>query len=458
MKARFLLCLLVVLSVWGCRKELLSAGPEANLEFSSDSIFFDTVFTSVGSVTRSIKVFNRGKRTVKISEIKLFGGKSSNFRTNINGQATDYLENVELAGKDSLNVFVKVTISPNSELTPFFVTDSIGFLTNGNQQRIILQAYGQNATFFSEDVINSNVIWDSKIPYVLYKSVKINPTASLTIKNGTKLYFHKDAEMIIAGTLHVQGDVYKPVLFSSDRLEQVYANESGQWGGLHFLSSSKNNLINYAVIKNAIVGIRVDSLSANANPKLLLTNTKLSNMELVGMYGYGAEITGFNNIISNCGKYLVYGTNGGFYNLKHNTFANSSVQSARSTPGVFFTNQNNQLSTSAFSLSLINNIIWGNLLDELIVERKGMLQFSQAIRNNLIKTRDTSLETSGNIRNQNPRFKTTSADPFSLSAESPAANKGENLSGDPYYDAWLNKDFLGDVRIFPSDLGSYEIF
>jgi len=459
MKATFLLSLLITtLCLLGCRKDLITSDPSTKLEFSTDSIFFDTVFTSTGSVTQRIKVFNRGKKAVRINEIKLYGGTSSHYQININGQAAHYLQNIELRGSDSLNVFVKVTINPNSELTPFIVTDSIGFLTNGNQQQVILQAYGQNAVFVNDEAINTDEVWDNELPYVLYKAIKVNPAASLTIKKGAKLYFHKDAEMIIAGTLKVEGELNKPVLFSSDRLEQIYENEPGQWKGLHFLSSSKNNLINYAVIKNGTIGIRVDSLSENSGPKLLLANSMLYNMELVGLYGYQAEIAGFNNVIANCGKHLIYGINGGHYNLKQNTFVNLGIQFARNTPGLFFSNQADEHTRSAFNLTLINNIIWGNLQDELIVEKKGTLPFSQVIRNNLIKTRDATLEGFGNFINENPQFKTIRVNTYTLSTGSPAGNKGEDLSEDTYFNDWLNKDLNGRGRVFPSDLGSYEIF
>jgi hypothetical protein len=40
---------------------------------------------------------------------------------------------------------------------------------------------------------------------------------------------------------------------------------------------------------------------------------------------------------------------------------------------------------------------------------------------------------------------------------SSATNKGEDLSADPYFNTWLSKDLNGKSRLFPSDLGSYEL-
>lgn len=455
----FTILIIIVVGVFACQKEdSISTDPSAKLEFSADSILFDTVFTSTGSTTQRIKVFNRGKRAVRIQEIKLGGGASSNYQININGLATPYLHGVEIRGNDSLNIFVKVTINPNSDLLPFIVKDSIGFITNGNYQKVILSAYGQNAVFLKDVDIAANTVWDNKLPYVIYNKVKVGSEKVLTIQRGAKIYFHKNAELIIAGTLKVNGALNDSVTFSSDRLERIYADEPGQWKGLHFLQDSKDNLINYGLIKNGSIGIRVDSLSGNSNPKLLLANSMIYNMELVGVYCNNAELAAFNNIIANCGRHLIYGINGGRYNLKQNTLVNVNFQFPRTTPSLFFTDQSSQANTSPFSLTLINNIIWGSLQDELIVEKKGGLSFTQSILHNLIKSRDNSLGSFGNILNVDPLFKDVQQNNYYLNSGSPAINKGEDLITDPYFSSWLIRDLNGRVRLFPSDLGSYEFF
>ena len=456
--SHFTLLFFTIVYFLACRKEdSLNTDSSEKLEFSTDTLSFDTVFTSTGSTTQRIKVFNRGKRAVKIQEIKLGGGASSNYQININGLATPYLEGVEIRGNDSLNIFVKVTINPDSQLLPFIVKDSIGFVTNGNYQKVILSAYGQNAVFLKDASINTNTVWDNRLPYVIYNKVTINPEKVLTIQRGAKVYFHKDAELIIAGTLKVNGAPHDSVIFSSDRFERIYADEPGQWKGLHFLEGSKDNLINYALIENGTVGIQVDSLSENADPKLLLVNTMIYNMELVGLYGNNADIAAFNNVIANCGKYLIYGINGGRYDFKQNTLANISFQFPRTTPSLFFTDQASQTNTSPFSLTLVNNIIWGSLQDELVVEKKGVLAFTQSILKNLIKSRDRGLESFGNILNIDPQFKNARQNNYLLNPASPAINKGKDLTNERYFSSWLNKDLNDKIRLFPSDLGSYEI-
>ena len=64
----------------------------------------------------------------------------------------------------------------------------------------------------------------------------------------------------------------------------------------------------------------------------------------------------------------------------------------------------------------------------------------------------------GNFRNQEPGFLDAKNYNFRLMTGSPAENKGEDLSSDPYFSLWLSKDYSEKERIFPSELGSYEIF
>jgi hypothetical protein len=118
----------------GCRKDIFTTDKSAKLNFSADTILFDTVFTGIGSATRRLKVFNPQKKAVRISEIKLEGLSTSAYQININGQKMNLAKDVELSGMDSLTVFIKVNIDPNSTALPFIVSDSLSFLTNGNKQ------------------------------------------------------------------------------------------------------------------------------------------------------------------------------------------------------------------------------------------------------------------------------------------------------------------------------------
>ena len=90
------------------------------------------------------------------------------------------------------------------------------------------------------------------------------------------------------------------------------------------LQSSKNNVLNYSVIKNGSIGIKAEELASTNTPKILLANTIIKNMEVASLYSSNSHIEVFNCILINAGKYLVYAVNGGKYNLKQSTFSNFS--------------------------------------------------------------------------------------------------------------------------------------
>ena len=76
---------LVFAFVISCEDEKYLSSPEAQLRFSADTIMFDTVFSTIGSTTRLLKIFNPYHEKVMISRIKVGAGDLSNFRLNING-------------------------------------------------------------------------------------------------------------------------------------------------------------------------------------------------------------------------------------------------------------------------------------------------------------------------------------------------------------------------------------
>ena len=97
-------------------------------------ILFDTIFTSIGSSTQQLKLRNPYKEAIKISSISLAGGKTSPFRLNIDGYSGISIQDVELKAKDSLYIFIEITIDPNNSNLPLVVKDSIVFSYNNKQQ------------------------------------------------------------------------------------------------------------------------------------------------------------------------------------------------------------------------------------------------------------------------------------------------------------------------------------
>ncbi|MBC7652888.1 MAG: hypothetical protein H7098_00275 [Oligoflexus sp.] len=458
MRNSVLAILILSFFIFSCRKDdKIDSSPDLKLQFSTDSLLFDTVFTSSGTTNRVLKIFNYNKNSVVISNLKLAGGSTSSFKININGVAADALQNIKIKGNDSIYVFVKAFINPNSADSPFLIEDELQINLNGNQQKIPIAAYGQNAVYLNKALINTNTTFLKGRPYIVYDYAIVNPNVVLTVHPGARIYFHKDAKLFISGTLNANGTLKDSITFTSDRTERIYDDEPGQWEGLHFLRPSINNKINYAVVKNALAGIRVDSLSNNANPKLLLTNSIIKNHEIAGVLGYTASITGINNLMYNCGQYLVIGLYGGDYKFYQNTLANFNFNFPRKTPSVYFSDNLNGDANKIYALKtqFFNNIIYGSLQKELDFNKKGNLGFVTDFQNNGVKTDKPDFGNS-NIYNQDPLFLNIRKENYHIPSNSVINGKGKDLSSNIYFIEYINRDLAGRARVFPSSLGCYE--
>ena len=84
------------------RPDDFTTNPEDMLAFSLDTLRFDTVFTSLGSATRSIKVYNRANRAIRISSISVASGAASKFRINVDGIPGNEATDVEILANDSI--------------------------------------------------------------------------------------------------------------------------------------------------------------------------------------------------------------------------------------------------------------------------------------------------------------------------------------------------------------------
>lgn len=451
-----LLLLMLFAVILGCQKNnTIDSSPDSKLNFSTDSILFDTVFTNTGTTNRFLKIFNYNNKTINISELKLEGGDLSNFKININGIPASSVKDFKIRANDSAYVFIKALITPNNNDTPFIIEDALVFSINGNTHKIPLIAYGQNAIYLNNEEINTNTIFSKGKPYIIYNNLILKENTTLILEAGTRLYFHKNSKFLIHGNIKAEGAYKDSITFASDRMERIYRDEPGQWIGLHFNSKSQNNTLSFCTIKNAIVGLQIDSLSKSSSPKVLLSNSIIKNHEIAAVLGYNASITGLNNLFYNCGQYLLAALNGGDYNFYQNTFAGYNFNFARSTPAIYLAdNSVINPETKALSANFTNNIIWGNLVKELDYKQADQKPFHINFDNNLIKTNIT-ITGINNILNQDPLFINPRQENYRLPNTSVAINKGIDLSSNLYQDI-LIKDIENKTRIFPSTLGAYE--
>ena len=255
------LLLSTIITLIGCNpeKEEFDTSTSTTLSFSQDTITFDTIFTTVGSATKRLVVYNHSNKAIKISSVSLSGKNSSFFSLNVDGTATNDAKDVEIFAHDSMFVFVKVLINPNNDNNPLLVSDSIRFTLNGNVQYVQLVACGQDAKFVIADTKqqglpmykivaaeNETVTWTAEKPIVIYGYAVIDSAATLNIEQGARIYLHNGAGIWVykGGCIHVNGSQDSPVTFQSDRTEKWYANASGLWDRIYINDATKNSTIN----------------------------------------------------------------------------------------------------------------------------------------------------------------------------------------------------------------------
>jgi hypothetical protein len=302
------------------------------------------------------------------------------------------------------------------------------------------------------------------LPYVVLGSLIIDPNKKLTINKGCKIYVHADAPILVDGTIEINGakDTVDRVYFRGDRLDDPYNDFPAGWPGIFFRTTSKDNIFNYAVIKNAYQAIVVQDPSVNANAKLILNETIIDNAYDAGIIAINSSIRARNCLVSNCGKNVIL-AKGGDYQLTHCTvasFSNSYIP--HRDPVLFVSNYilvNNIPVTAPLTSSFRNCIFWGQdgtVEDEVIVAKSGNTTFAVSFNDVLWKvvTPPANITSSGIINNQYPAFDSINTSKrfynFRLKDESPAKNKATNVG--------VTIDLDGKPRPVGSapDIGCYE--
>lgn len=457
---------------------MYSADNSLKLEFSSDTITFDTVFTTIGSSTRTLMIYNNNNDNLKISSIKLDKGDDSPFSINIDGESGTDFNDIDIYSNDSLFVFIRVTINPNDDNNPFFVEDKLIFETNNNKQIISLTAYGQNAIYIIADQELSGfpkfkivadsldvIHWTAEKPYVIFGYALINSYGTLVIDEGARIYLHNGSGIwaYSEGQLIVNGTSTNPVVFQGDRLEDYYDNEPGQWDRIWLMEAREGygHYINHAVIKNGFIGIQAQTFLKNNMAPLIIENTIIENHTGMGLYSNLYNLKASNFLITNCGNYAVALTGGGEYVFEQSTVANYWNNSARTTPSLFFNNiyQNpydGQYYAYNFYFEMNNSIMYGNYKNEFETEFYNGTDTTYIFNNCLLKTNRSNNTNFINFNeclfNKDPKFVNYSESDFHLDTLSPAIGLGNPL----YSTGLLQYDLDGVDRGNHPDAGAYQ--
>lgn len=458
---------LLIFSSCNKKEDFLSSGYD--LTFSQDTIAFDTVFTTIGTSTQYLVVKNTNNDPIKINQIYLAGGGSSNFRINVDGLSGTTFQDIEILANDSLYIFVEVTVDPNNSSSPLLITDSIVFDKNGAVQDVDLVACGQDAFFILPDRFGFynivardgfDTLWDNTKPIVIYGKAVVDSNSTLTIKEGTQIYLHANSSLWVyrGGQLIVDGTVSEPVVFQDDRPEAYYDDKPGQWDRIWIMESSEDHSINHAIIRNSFIGIQCDFWAdpTNWGNKLTIKNTLIENVSGAGILSRGYDIDMENCVITNVQQYSLT-AQGGTINMRHSTLGNYWSYGIRQNPSVYISNYYIDPYKVFYSFDLdftsTNSIIYGNQDEEVLIDTDvtgGSIAylFDHVLLKTLLPVTDATHWQSV-ITNQDPLFEDASDNDLHLKDLSPALEKGKA--------GVLSEDIEGNPRDASTpDLGAYE--
>lgn len=385
------------LSINSCSEEKWNESPDFKLEFSVDTVLFDTIFSSIGTATYPLTVYNRSAAKVKISDLELCGGQDSPYRINIDGNSALQEHDLEIGANDSIFVFVKVTIDPTDADLPFVVMDSLRFEVNGNRQFVKLLSWGQNAHFLIDKTITESTVFTSGKPYLIYKQLTLESGVTLTLEPGTRLFFHRDAVLIAqeGSTIMSKGSFTDPVVFRGDKL--IFEEKDtipGQWSGIWLQKGSTGNYFEYTKILNAQFGIWAESSGNSTNADLTLYNCTIHNMINYCLFLSNCNVKAANCQITSSGTYVIAVDGGGSYDFRHCTvggFRTFDVTQPTDYSAIYLSNftydSNYNVITGDLEKAYFGNCIIDGSDDESVeTDMKNGAAFNPLFENSLVKT------------------------------------------------------------------------
>jgi len=373
----YLFIILLSTNFFACKDDFenYSVNAQDHLSFSIDTLSFDTILTTVNSPALAFRVYNKNAKPLLISSIQLASGATGDFKINVDGMAGSVFENVEILAKDSLLVLVNVKPKENGQYTPTLFNDYVLFETNGVQQKVVLQAFGQDVYVYRGVVLSKDSVLDSQKPYLIYDSLVIDKDATVEIREGSVFYMSSNAQLIVNGTIKIKGTREKPVIFRGSRTDYVatipYDLIPGQWGGIRFASESYGNEMENVRIRNGKYGMDIKCAGDLSRNKLTMRNVVLTNVTGNLLQAINCNLIAENCELTNSKDTLLYIV-GGSCRFTHCTIANcypsnqliglgnSNYKTLILADYIFNWNTEAFENYPVINAEFYNTIIWGN--------------------------------------------------------------------------------------------------
>ena len=457
--------------------------PGTRIAFSVDTLSFDTVFASLGSATRSLKIYNPHDRPLSLASVRVESAAGGRFRINVDGISGEEVRDVYVPPNDSIYVFAEVTVDPDADLSvsPYVIEARLVVRAVDEEQSALLVAFGQNANYLPLDRRRGRFSLltcelgterlDDPRPYVLYGSLIVD-SCTLVLPEGCRLYVHggivagefagdslvyNDGLLLFAGLgrLLVEGTAERPVLIASARREEPFVQRAGQYSGIRLLAGTGPHVVEHARIRNGSLGIFVDSAA-----RLRIADTELSYISSNGIVAYAGEVDADNVAIHSTGAAAFEALKGGRYTLDYCTLVNFGGRSPAVQLGVGAVINGDQVVVGPLDARIRNSVIYSTSRDALTLpdaDRPDLRRFS--IANTVLRVDQTRRDVPDFLDNcvdcvfarpEDALFFKPAVDSFQLDTASIALARAQPLPD-------LTTDLLGRSRDASTpDAGAYE--
>ena len=393
------LLLVFLFSLVSCNDDdTFTTSQQNRLYIPVDTLKMDTVFAKIPTSSINFWVYNNSGDGIRCSNVRLQNGNQSGFRVNVDGiylgEKTGYqTSEIEVRNNDSIRVFVEFTSPDNGSELYKKIEDKLIFrLESGVEQVVNLNAFAWKADVVRNLEVKSDTTIDTTVSgkaLVVYGGITVDSLATLTIAPGTTIYFHDDAGIDVKGQLICQGTAEKNITLRGDRLDDIlkdlpYDRMPGRWKGIHFHSSSYDNVLEYTDLHSGYNAVVCDSSDVSRR-KLTVNSSTIHNCDGWGILSYNSNVYVANTQITNayCGCVAVYG---GEVSLIHNTIAQFYSLKAGSQAALSFGNQIGNLSYPLTKLEVKNCIITGYADDVVMLGKNDSVALNFHFYNSVLRT------------------------------------------------------------------------
>jgi hypothetical protein len=468
-----LLPILLLLLTQGCRQRPDLFVERGALDFSTDTVFFDSIFTNLPSPTERVTFVNNTGDNLLIRDIRLASG--AEFDMIVDGLVGDSITNYELADGDSAVAFISFTSRQQDQ----FARDRLLFKIGDEEQTVHIEAFVFNAIYYQDSVLgldgSTTTVLGPDHLHLVDGYIYVPDGHTLRILAGTQLYFtpRLDASfnllsgIVVYGRLLVEGQLGNEVVFQGSRFGERFEETPGQWRGISFGNLARASKIEHALIKNGFIGVYQEYGNPGFGPKVLIEKSEIRNMSAFGIYSNGFTpdnyiyplIRANNTLVHNSANANLGIFGGGKYDFNHCTFANYTVDFIRNSPQVIMNNYNDDVGGLVYycKANFRNCIIWGTEEDEFApdsfpIPDQWDVFFSNSIVKTTLPLKGSNIVSSQNndfIRFRDPTAGEADERDYRLQLRSPAVNIGRVLTG-------INLDLDEHLRDQQPDAGCYE--